>query len=159
MLLLRPSPGVCVDRQVILQLKIDEAARRSVESKHFAEEHQALEVYLEKHWFPSLKHKQRKEFDRYSRELSLVNRALWDLEDEIRHLKSLPQSGRERETKRIVSIAFDIPELNDDRAHLVGKINALFKVIAQEKLYLTSPRTARRKDEHLRLKIQVQSRG
>jgi len=145
MLLLHPSPGVCVDRRVILRLKIDEAVRRNVESRHFAEEDHALQVYLEKHWFPSITHKQRKEFDLHSRKLSKVNRALWDLEDEIRHLRSLLRSGREQETKRIVSIAFAIPELNDNRARLVEKINALFKVIAQEKLYLTKSKgTVRR---------------
>jgi len=146
MLLLRPSPGVCVDRQVILRLKTDEALRRSVESRHFSEEDQGLQIYLEKHWFPSINHKQRKTFDLYSRQLSKVNRALWDLEDEIRHLRSLSRSGRERKTKRIVAIAFAIPELNDDRARLVEKINHLFNVIAQEKLYLaTSKRRQRNK--------------
>jgi hypothetical protein len=158
MLLLRPSPGVCVDRQVILRLKIDEAARKSVESGHFREEHQALQVYLEEHWFPSIKHNQRIEFDVYSRELSKVNRALWDLEDEIRLLRSLPQSGRERQTKRLVSIAFAIPDLNDDRARLVENINALFNVIAQEKLYSTTA-TTQRKNKRLRTKMRVKARG
>jgi len=145
MLLLRPSPGVCVDRQVILRLKIDEAVRRSVESGHFANEDQALQVYLQEQWFPSINHGQRKEFDLRSRELSKVNRALWDLEDEIRRLKSLSPDEREQESKRIVAIAFAIPELNDERARLVAKINALFKVIAQEKLYLTVSKGPRRK--------------
>jgi len=146
MLLLRPSPGVCVDRQVILRLKIAEAVRRSVESRHFVEEDRALQTYLERHWFPTIKHKQRKEFDLYSRELSKVNRGLWDLEDEIRYLRTLSESGRERETKRVVSIAFAIPELNDDRARLVQKINALFNVIAQEKLYVTESKRTERKN-------------
>ena len=158
MLLLRPSPGVCVDRQVILRLKIDEAVRRSVESGHFAKEDQALQVYLEEQWFRSINHSQRKEFDLYSRELSKVNRALWDLEDEIRRLRSLPQSGRERETKRIVSIAFAIPELNDDRARLVEKINALFNVVAQEKLYLTTARAITRKKKRMYIKMRVKAR-
>ena len=157
MLLLRPSPGVCVDRQVILRLKIDASLKRSVESRHFADEHQALEVYLEKKWFPSLTHNQRSQFARYSSELSQVNRALWDLEDEIRNLKSLPQSGRERETKRIVSIAFAIPELNDDRARLVEKINALFQVVAQEKLYLTTSTASRRENQPRRPGKRVKS--
>ena len=150
MQLLRPTPGVCVDRQVILRLKIDKAAKKNLESRHFAEEHQALQGYLEEHWFPSINYDQRKEFALYSRELSKVNRALWDLEDDIRRLKALSPDGRERKTKRIVSIALAIPEFNDDRARLVARINALFNVIAQEKLYLTAARTTRRKNQRLR---------
>ena len=75
MLLLRPTPGVCVDRQSILRLKIDQAAKRSLQSEHFADEHRALQGYLEEHWFPSIKHNQRKEFDLHSRDLAKVNRA------------------------------------------------------------------------------------
>jgi hypothetical protein len=146
MLLLRPSPGVCIDRQVILRLKIDEAMKRSVGSRHFAEEHQALQVYLEKHWFPSIKRNQRKEFDLYSCELSKVNRALWGLEDEIRRLRSLPQSGRKRETKRIVSIAFAIPQLNDDRARVVEKINAPFQCDRSRKAVFDHGKAGRAKE-------------
>jgi len=153
MLLLRPSPGQCVDRQVILRLKIHEAAKRNLESRQFAEEHQALQAYLEKYWFPSINQNQRREFALYSRQLSKVNRALWDLEDDIRRLKALSPNGRERETRRIVSIAFAIPEFNDDRARLVEKINALFKVIAQEKLYLTTAKNTGRKSQRLRTKV------
>jgi len=158
MLLLRPTPGVCVDRQSILRLKIDQASKRSLKSGHFADEHRALQDYLEEHWFPSIKHNQRKEFVLHSRALAKVNRALWDLEDEIRRLRSLSAGGRERASKHIVSIAFAIPELNDDRARLVEKINALFDVIAQEKLYLSASPVAERKRKGLHTGMRTRAR-
>ena len=141
MLLLRPSPGACVDRQTILRLKIENSARRGVDAKQFEEEDRALRLYLEQNWFSSSNRDWRGEFEKHSSELLLVNKALWNLEDEIRYLQSLPVEKRGERIDRILSIAFEIPRLNDERARLVEMINALFGLAAPEKLYpLGDPR-------------------
>ena len=141
MLLLRPSPGACVDRQTILRLKIENSARRGVDATQFEEEDRALQLYLEQNWFSSSNRDWRGEFEKHSSELLQVNKALWNLEDEIRCLQSLPNEKRGERTERIVSIAFEIPQLNDERARLVEMINALFGLAAPEKLYpLGDPR-------------------
>jgi hypothetical protein len=116
---------------------MDEAGRNGLDAKHFAEEHRALQLYLEENWFPSATHNWPQQFEMHSSELARVNQALWDLENEIRHLKSLSSEERREKAERIVSIALAIPELNDDRAGFVGMINALFGLTAQEKLYRT----------------------
>ena len=141
MLLIRPTPGACVDRQTILRLKMEEAARTGVDARHFAEEHKALQVYLEENWFSSGQPDWTEEFAACTSELARVNQALWHLEDEIRHLKSLAPEERQPKTERLVTIALAIPELNDERARIVSKIDTLFGVRAQEKLYRASSDT------------------
>lgn len=135
MLLLRPSPGACVDRQTILRLKIENSARRGVDAMQFEEEDRALQLYLEQNWFSSSNRDWRGEFEKHSSALLQVNRALWNLEDEIRCLQSLSVEKRGEKIERIVSIAFEIPRLNDERARLVETINAMFGLTAPEKLY------------------------
>jgi len=139
-LLLRPSPGACADRQTILRLKIENSARRAVDAMQFEEEDRALRLYLEQNWFSSSNRDWRGEFEKHSSALLQVNKALWNLEDEIRYLQSLSVEKRGEKIERIVSIAFEIPRLNDERARLVEMINALFGLTATEKLYpLQSP--------------------
>ncbi len=141
MLLIRPTPGACVDRQTILRLKMEEAARTGVDARHFAEEHKALQTYLEEKWFGSGQPNWAEQFEASTAELARVNQALWHLEDEIRQLKAVAPEERQRETDRVVEIALAIPELNDERSRFVSKIDALFGVRAQEKLYRDTAET------------------
>jgi hypothetical protein len=141
MLLIRPTPGACVDRQTILRLKMDEATRTGVDARHFADEHHALQLYLEENWFGNGQPNWIEQFHACTSELARVNQALWHLEDEIRHLKSLTPAERQTRTERVVTIALAIPELNDERAQMVSNIDALFGVRAQEKLYRDPSRT------------------
>jgi len=141
MLLLQPTPGACVDRQTILRFKMDEAARTRLDARHFADEHKALQLYLEENWFRRGEPNWIEQFDACAAELARVNQALWHLEDEIRHLRSLTPAERQTRTERVVTIALAIPELNDERASFVSKIDALFGVRAQEKLYRDPTRT------------------
>jgi len=139
MQLLRPSPGECVDRQTILRIKIQEAAKTGLDCRHFGDEDGELQLYLEKTWFQAATGAQVEQLELFSAELKKVNQSLWDLENKIRNLKLLSTEERDKRTKDIVSIALAIPELNDERARLVAVINSLFGLMAQEKLYLQHP--------------------
>jgi hypothetical protein len=139
MQLLRPSPGECVDRQTILRIKIQEATKTDLDCKHFGDEERELQLYLEKTWFPAATADRVKQLELFSAELKKVNQSLWDLENKIRNLKSLSVEECDKKAREIVSVAFAIPELNDERARLVAEINALFGLVAQEKLYAASP--------------------
>jgi len=142
MQLLRPSPGECVDRQTILQIKIQEATKAGSDCRHFRDEDGELQLYLKKTWFQAAKGDVVKRLELLSGDLKKVNQSLWDLENKIRYLKSLSKRQRDKRTEDIVSIALAIPELNDERARLVSVINSLFGLTAQEKLYCTPPEAA-----------------
>jgi hypothetical protein len=139
MQLLRPSPGECIDRQTILQIKIQEATKAGSDGRHFRDEDKELQLYLERTWFQAAQGEVVKRLELFSADLKKVNQSLWDLENKIRYLKSLPKEKRDKRTEDIVSIALAIPELNDERARLVGIINSLFGLMAQEKLYCSAP--------------------
>lgn len=139
MQLLRPSPGEYVDRQTILQIKTQEAAKAGLDCRHFRDEDGELQLYLETTWFQAAQGDAVEQLELFSAELKKVNRSLWHLENKIRNLKSLSSEERDKRTKDIVSVALAIPELNDERARLVAVINSLFGLTAQEKLYCSTP--------------------
>src|SRR5689334_11309077 len=126
MSLLHPSPGECVDRQTILRLKISNARKLEMEHRHFIDEYEVLQQFLEHTWFPEGKGSWRPLFEQYAVELGKVNQTLWDLEDEIRYLKNLSEEERQLRLERLVTVALAIPEMNDVRARVVAKLNALF---------------------------------
>lgn len=137
MRLLRPSPGECVDRRTILQIKMRKAVKLGANCKHFADEDQQLQSYLESIWLQNLADGTCRRVEKFSLELQKVNEALWDLENRIRQLRSLSDEKRRERTEEIVSVALAIPELNDERARLVAAIDSLFGINGQEKLYST----------------------
>jgi len=127
MRLLNPSPGELLDRKTILHLKIDAGRRRQVSVAHFEEELAGIEAVLAD-WFDKNPGADRRAYDEAARELAEVNRKLWGAEDEVR---ALPPSAKDR----LAALAKEIPELNDRRADLVQRVNALFRVRHTEKLY------------------------
>lgn len=139
MRLLRPSPGECVDRQTILEIKMRVCAQKKIPLQTFVEEHEAIQKYLEKEWFPGMIIKLGKDggekYNAMMLDLEKVNQGLWNLEDEIRSIMSLSDAHREDKKQRVVEIAFTIPELNDIRARIVTEINQLFEVKTREKVY------------------------
>ena len=109
-----------------------------VNIKPWVEENELLQQYLESNWFPSLNRNNGVEFDDLFDQLAEVNRTLWKLEDEARDLKRTYEQGVDnfgQLDERARKILFQINGNNDKRAELVKKINALFGVQSQEKLY------------------------
>ena len=163
MRLLKPSPGECVDRQTILQLKMAAADPGNLSTKVDADktitdgettwavnrtlvknastvditpwqyEHEAIQQYLEKEWFPTRSIDIADSFDLLSDQLFEINQKLWKLEDEARELKGTSQNTARAFRAEVV--LFEITMSNDKRAELVRQINQLFGVDVVEKLY------------------------
>lgn len=135
MRMLRPSPGEVADRQTILLLKCRYGSMKHVNIKPFQDEHIELQTYLQLHWFiqfAPVDDPKGIKFDVLTTELQEVNNNLWKLEDEIRlRAKQTPI-----DKERLLEIALLVPKLNDQRSDLVQKINKLFFVAEQEKIYL-----------------------
>ncbi len=114
MRLVSPGAGEISDRLTILALKIlyGEAADKDV--KHFKAERQTLLAQilsktLNGSWFEPVL------------ELAAVNASLWHAEDLLRIHRELGQTAEN--TDEIVTLAFRVQELNDQRAALVQRIN------------------------------------
>lgn len=162
MRLFRPNPGEIVDRQTILQLKAEAGSNPAmtttdetdmpapgaivtrkvmhnaskVNIQPFLDESEMCQQALEKNWFDSLTTKDKQDaFDTYYNELLEVNRALWKLEDRARILKAAPDKFQDLANKSAAEVLFSITDLNDQRAEIVKKINSLWGITAQEKMY------------------------
>lgn len=112
--LVNPGLGDVLDRLSILSLKIlhGEFARRDV--THWKTERAQLLPQVHARtggsWFsPAL-------------ELAAVNSALWHAEDDLRKYRSEPDYMN---NTSVITVAFRIQELNDQRAQLIGQINEL----------------------------------
>jgi len=117
--------GEIVDRLTILALKILYAGQQGKPTEHFEQERNALLVMLRGRelnsgWFE------------HTIALAAVNGALWRVEDQMRELRNLPNGERaewagfgQTFNERVVTTAFRIQELNDERARLVETINKL----------------------------------
>ena len=117
--------GEIVDRLTILALKILYAGQQDKPVEHFTNEQHALLVMLRGKtlngvWFE------------HAVGLGAVNGALWRVEDQMRELRNLPNGERaewagfgQTFNERVVTTAFRIQELNDERARLVEAINKL----------------------------------
>ena len=127
MRLINPSPGELLDRKTILHLKIEAGRQRQMDVVHFQEELELIETTLAD-WLRRNAGADRRAYDQATGELAEVNRKLWQAEDEVRQL-----SRSERD--RLADLAKSIPELNDQRADLVQRVNRLFHVSQTEKLY------------------------
>src|ERR1700688_1113980 len=86
-LLLEPNVGEVLDRQSILQLKIDMGMRKGVSTEAWEEETKQLNAYLTKKmqaWQRTATSFSVDDFGQYNAQLTLVNTKLWIAEDEIR---------------------------------------------------------------------------
>jgi hypothetical protein len=125
--ILNPSPGDLVDRQTILQIKIEhcgiegqghaptsveileQTAQKSVTRtkvsdltevniQPFLIEHEAIQQRLELDWFSKLTPKQGDEFEELMGQLRHYNSELWKLEDQARVLRAAPRDEVYRQT-------------------------------------------------------------
>lgn len=164
MRMLNPSPGEVVDRQTILdlksehgqsldqqktedQFKVDTEATAVVRTrfegaskiniKPFLDEHEALQRYLEKNYFPILvaSPDKQQEFDKLYEEIHEVNSDIWKLEDQARILRDSPDKNNEQVIHRAAEVLFTINDLNDKRSELVKKVDAIWGMAIQEKFY------------------------
>lgn len=134
MRLIQPNPGECVDRQTILHLKCKAGQAKGLHVGPWVEEINLIQNYLEKEWFPLAPKSIQNDFDTLYKELEKVNQELWELEDNIRAIMAMEAvDGHDQE--RVMEIAFAVPRLNDQRAELVKRMNALFGLQSQEKVY------------------------
>jgi hypothetical protein len=163
MRLISPTPGECADRQTILELKVkygggkqepilksDELVEDSdtratgrtvlrdaskVNIQPFIDENEQIQRYLEKAWFPSVGAEQGDEYDGLYEQLAELNEQLWKLIDQAHILRDAPDKMQEQANQRAAEVLFAQTDLNDKRAELVRKINGLFEVRVQEKIF------------------------
>lgn len=160
MRLLKPSPGEAVDRQTILELKIKYGSQGADENmtmesmdkdesglvrfkmdnpskvniEPFLEENEQIQKYLEKNWFPDLPPAKGVEYDKQLEELANLNEQIWKLTDRA-HVLTEAINRTDEIIQRAAEVMFLITELNDKRAVVVQKINRLFNINMQEKIF------------------------
>jgi hypothetical protein len=99
-------------------------------------EHEAIMQKLELDWLPRISAET--EFDSLFEKLLNVNKNLWEWEDQARILRAAPPTpllNRELVFQRKAEALDAITEGNELRAMLVKKINALWDIEVQEKMY------------------------
>jgi hypothetical protein len=133
MRMLKPSPGEVADRSTILELKIEFARRSGLGYRHFEEEEEALDNYLQNGEFVVTIEVKDKYYE-LRKELLAINRKLWICEDENRSLPSVDQCSQEQ-ILRLATLCKLIADLNDARADLVARMNLLFNITGKEKIY------------------------
>lgn len=125
------SPGELIDKITILQIKqkriSDPAKRENVDRE--------LKLLLEvrdQHVAASA------ELDRLTRELTIVNTKLWQIEDDIRQCESEQEFGQ-----RFIELARSVYFNNDRRAQLKRAVNKLLgSDLIEEKSYVDYSSTA-----------------
>lgn len=135
MRLIEPGVGEILDRLTILSLKILFGESYGRDTTHFKTERTTLLAKIRSRtlngaWFDC------------ALDLAAVNAALWHAEDDLRHLRTLPDAKRAEWSgfgpnfwQETGALAFRIQELNDRRAALVAEINKLAgEASAEEKL-------------------------
>jgi len=136
MRLLDPDVGEVLDRMSILDLKIDVGMQKGVSTEAWEQEREALNLFLQKKiqaWQSTATAQTTEDWMGYNAQLKNTNLALWRAEDDIRALRkeeSLPEFYQE-----VALVALRIADLNDARANLVKKLNAVFGVHNEEKIY------------------------
>lgn len=119
--IINPSPGDLVDRQTILQIKIEHCGteggglqpvsvemleqspqksvtrttmleKSKINIQPFLIEHEAIQRKLEMDWFPKINDKQGDEFELLMEQLRHMNSELWNLEDQARVLRAAPRN-------------------------------------------------------------------
>jgi len=91
--------------------------------------------YLEKNWLPDLASKDGDEYDKLMAELEEINLQVWQLTDQSHTLMEAPNRHQALANQRAAEVLFMITELNDKRASIVYKINGLFAIQVQEKIF------------------------
>jgi|HubBroStandDraft_5_1064220.scaffolds.fasta_scaffold00774_9 hypothetical protein len=105
----------------------------------FVDEHEMIQVYLEREWFPSLESRigADAEYDRLLEELTEVNAEIWKLTDRgqvlLERAKSLERCSANDRTA--AEVLYGTIEQNNKRAELVGRINQLFGLNVVEKIF------------------------
>jgi hypothetical protein len=159
------SPGDLVDRQTILEVKLEHLGvegdtgytpksielleqtpqksvartvlmdKTEVDVQPVLIEHEAIQERLERDWFPKLTSEQGATFDEFNQRLRSVNKELWKLEDQIRIYRKAPDLDSPIILRRVKDTAFAIVVNNDLRANYVQQINTLWGIEVQEKIY------------------------
>jgi len=101
----------------------------------FIDENETLQLYLEKAWFPDISAESGKQYDQLYEELAELNHQVWKLTDQAHTLREAPDRMQAAALERAAEVLFAITDLNDKRAEIVKKINALFAVSVQEKIF------------------------
>lgn len=128
-----PDPAVREDK--VSRVTIKGASK--IDIKPFHDEHELIQKYLEEFFFPNIAAdtNRQKQFDAFHDNLFEVNGKLWKLEDQARVLRAAPDKFQEVAAKRAAEVLFMINDLNDERAALVKKINEIWNIVGQEKMY------------------------
>lgn len=102
----------------------------------FVDEHELIQTYLEQVWFPSILPGGGVEYDRLYEELAEINNTIWRLTDQGHNLAALAKSNREGiDMLAAADCLLGTIEWNDVRAETVKKINELFGLKVQEKIF------------------------
>ena len=112
--------------------------RSPINIQPFIDENEAIQRYLEKNWLVDLPQEQGAIYDRLMEELAEVNLIVWRLTDQAHIMRDCGQIavlGDDSKIKDAVQLLFDITDLNDKRAEIVRKMNSLFAINAQEKIF------------------------
>lgn len=141
MRLLEPEIGEVLDRQSILQLKIEAGMKHMVATEAWETELKELDNYLQRKmqaWQRTATSFAHDLFGKCVAELTQANARLWRLEDEIRSFIKMRDTNSldVNSLERCGATAMNIAEINDIRAGLVVRINAMFgSQVKQEKIY------------------------
>jgi len=142
MSLLHPRPGEIIDRLTILELKIENGAKKNVETSHWEAEKVGLQNLLHE-WEGGLAEElsyddgdlweaRLSKIAEQKNGLAAVNGILWNAEDEVR---VLPQT----EAFKLAALAKNIASWNDARARHIRELDKLYGVEeAPEKLHKTA---------------------
>jgi len=165
--IINPSPGDLIDRQTILQVKLDHCApqgeggyapvsdqiveqstkkavsrttlldKKQIDIQPFLIEHEAIQQRLQLDWYSKLDgSKYADVVDKLIETLKNINSELWTLEDQARVLRAAPDRKSDTVVRRKAETLDAITVANDLRMDTVKKINALWDIYVQEKLYI-----------------------
>lgn len=114
--LVNPGAGDISDRLTILSLKILYATEAGKDASFFKTEKASLLVLIRARTLNA------KWFEAYT-ELSAVNAALWQAEDDLREWRAVEHRGDHLAQGSIADLACQIQAWNDQRAALIDQIN------------------------------------
>ncbi len=163
--IISPTPGDYIDRQTILQVKLEhcgvesstgytpvseqlleQSPQKSVSRTKLLDktaidiqptilEHEAIQERLQTDWYTKLTEAQGDTCYELEKKLKSVNAELWRLEDMARVLRISPDRNTELILRRKSEVLDGITISNDKRMELVKQINSLWGISIQEKVY------------------------
>ena len=123
-ILIPASAGELIDKITILEIKLKNIVD-PVKNRNVAKELEALSKCFEENIIQS------NEIEKLKTNLKQVNRALWNIEDDIRQCEQADEFG-----EKFVELARSVYKQNDKRAALKKEINILLgSSIIEEKSY------------------------